>query len=192
MAITKKEEQEINESLKEDGEESFLPEGTTIPKGESKYMRFEQPENRFRVLSSAIVGYELWVEGKPQRRKTAEEFTSEQLLKADINRFTNKKKTPQYFWAFVVFNYQTQNIEILEVTQVTVMRGIEDYLNDTDYGDPKGYDLIVVRDDSGERVEYRVKAKPPVKTDLAVLKAYEDMTINLNALFEGTDPFAEV
>ena len=168
----------------------FLPKGTSIPKGESNYMRLSEAENKFRVLSSAVVGYELWVEGKPLRMRV-NEFTSEQLAKADMNKFTGKRKTPQYFWSFVVYNYQTQKIEILEVTQVTVMRGIEDFLNDSDYGDPKTYDLTVIRDEAGDRVEYRVKAKPPKKLDEGITKAYEDMNINLNALFDGTNPFAE-
>jgi len=88
---------------------NFLPDGETIPKGESNYMKFSEPENRFRALDSAITGYELWVSGKPVRRKT-NEFSSEEMDRADVNKFTGKKKTPQYFWAFPVFNYQTNKI----------------------------------------------------------------------------------
>ena len=167
----------------------FLPEGTTIPKGESNYMRFSKPENKFRVLASAITGYELWVSGKPKRSKE-NEFTSTDLEKADIDKFTGKKKTPQYFWAFPVFNYQTGKIEILEVTQVTIMRGIEDYLKDEDYGDPKNYDLNVIRDETGDKVEYRVKAKPPKPLDEGIQVAFNDMKINLRALYESKDPFS--
>lgn len=167
----------------------FLPEGTSIPKGQSNYMKLSEPENKFRVMGSAVTGFELWVKGKPVRNKTKEEFTPEQLANADINKFTGKKKIPQYFWAFPVFNYQTKNIEILEVTQVTVMRGIDDYLKDEDYGDPKKYDLNVIRDDSAERVEYRVKAKPPKAIPNEIKEAYNSMTINLLALFKGENPF---
>lgn len=168
----------------------FLPEGTSIPAGESKYMRFSEPENKFRVLGSAIVGFELWVKGKPVRKKDKESFNSDELLNADINKFTGKKKTPQYFWAFPVYNYQTEKIEILEVTQVTIMRGIQDYLDDPDYGNPKDYDLNVIRDESGEKVEYRVKAKPPKTLDAGLVKTYQDMKIDLKAIFKGDDPFA--
>lgn len=171
--------------------DNFLPEGTSIPAGESKYMRFTEPENKFRVLGSAIVGFELWVSGKPVRRKNKEDFTSQELLNADVNKFTGKKKTPQYFWAFPVFNYQTNNIEVLEVTQVTIMRGIQDYLDDPDYGNPRGYDLNVIRDESGDKVEYRVKAKPPKKIDAGIFQAFIDMNIDLTALYRGEDPFAE-
>jgi hypothetical protein len=171
---------------------TFLPKGTTIPKGESKYMKFIEPENKFRVLGDAITGFELWVEGKPVRRKSKAEFTPEQLAKADINKFNGLKKLPQYFWVFPVWNYQTGQVEILEITQVTVMNGINDFLEDNDYGnDPKGYDLVVVRDDTKEKVEYRVKAKPPKEMDEDVKKASKDLSINLEALFTGEDPFKE-
>lgn len=110
--------------------DTFLPEGTSIPTGQSNYMKLSEPENKFRVLGSAITGFELWVKGKPIRNKSKDAFTPEQLENADINKFTGKKKIPQYFWAFPVYNYQTKNIEILELTQVTIMRGIDDYLKD--------------------------------------------------------------
>lgn len=170
---------------------SFLPEGTTIPVSEGKYMRFSEPENRFRVLDSAITGYLLWVGGKPLRRKDKSEFTINELANADIDKFKGTKRVPQYFWAFPVWNYQTEQVEILEVKQLTVMKGIDDYLNDPDYGkDPKEYDLIVIKDDSKDKVEYRVKAKPPKPMDEGIKKFYQDMHINLNALYDGDDPFA--
>jgi len=169
----------------------FLPKNAPeIPTGESLYMKLSEKENRFRVMGSAIVGFELWVNGKPKRNKQANEFTSEDLENADTNRFTNKKKTPQYFWAFPVFNYQTKRVEILEITQITVMRGIDDYLQDEDYGkDPKKYDLVVTRDEPGDRVEYRVKAKPPKEIDEGIAQMYKDTDIDLEALYRSDNPF---
>jgi len=167
----------------------FLPEGTSIPAGQSNYMKLSEPENKFRVLGSAITGFELWVKGKPVRNKSKDQFTPEQLENADMNKFTGKKKVPQYFWAFPVYNYQTKNIEILELTQVTVMRGIDDYLKDEDYGDPKKYDLNVIRDEATDRVEYRVKAKPPKAISKEIEDLYSTMSINLKALYKGEDPF---
>ena len=167
---------------------SFLPPNTEIPKGVSNYMKFSEPENRFRVLDSAIIGWELWVEGKPLRKKE-NQWTADQFAGADINKFTGNKKTPQYFWAFPVYNYQTEKVEVLEITQVTVMRGMEDYLNDPDYGsDPKGYDFVVIKDE-GDKVEYRVKVKPPKEIDEGITQLYKDMDINLDALYEGKNPF---
>jgi len=170
---------------------NFLPENYKIPAKDSQYMKFVEGENRFRVLGSAITGLELWVEGKPIRRRNNKSFTSDELSRADINTFTGKRKTPDYFWAFSVWNYKSERVEILEIRQVTIMRGVEDYLQDEDYGkDPKKYDFVVTRDESGERVEYRVKAKPPTELDEGIVKLYQDMNINLEALYDGEDPFA--
>lgn len=172
---------------------TFLPKNYTIPTGESHYFKFVEGENRFRILSNAIVGFELWVEGKPLRKKEKDQFTPEELAKADINKFTGKKKLPQAFWAFPVYNYQTQQIEILEIVQVTIMRGMKDYLQDEDYGEnPQKYDFIVVRDESGDKTEYRVKAKPPKKLDEGIVELYKEIDINLEALYEGKDPFKEI
>jgi len=179
----------FRESSKKGGEMSFLPDGEVIPAGASNYMKFTDPENRFRVLDSAITGYELWVEGKPIRNKRKEDFTLEQLSNADINKFTGKRRLPQYFWAFPVYNYKSEKIEILEVTQMGVMNGIKDYLEDPDYGDPKEYDLIAIRDDEQDPVKYRVKAKPPKELDPEISKQYRNMNINLAALYKGDDPF---
>lgn len=177
-------------------DEAFLPEDYEIPAKENNYMKFSEEENRFRVLGSAIHGWELWVKeegaekAKPIRRHKDIDFTSEERENADVNRFTGKKKIPQYFWAFPVWNYQTEKVEILEVTQTTVMEGIEDYLDDPDYGaDPKQYDLVVTRDDSGEITKYRVKAKPPKPMEDGMMEMYKEMNIQLDALFEGKDPF---
>lgn len=179
-----KNDQDIEEVM-----DSFLPEGETIPKSESNYMKLELPENKFRALSSATTGWELWVKGKPGRRKTKEEFLPEELQGSDTNKFTGKKMIPQYFWAFVVYNYASKKVEILEIKQKSVMHGIEDYLNDVDYGSPKKYDLNIIRDDTSGKVEYRVKAKPPKDLEEGIMQVYSDMKINLEALFLGESPF---
>jgi len=169
---------------------TFLPPNTEIPASEGNYLKLAEGENRFRVLGSAIVGFELWIDGKPVRKKLRDEFTSEELSKADINKFTGMKRLPTYFWAFPVYNYQNEKIQIFQVTQKTILRGIDDYLNDPDYGkNPTEYDLTVIKDESKDKVEYRVKAKPPKEMDEGIVAMYEAMNIKLDALYSGGDPF---
>lgn len=169
---------------------TFLPDNTVIPASEGNYLKLVEGENRFRVLGSAIVGYELWIDGKPFREKTKNEFTSKQLASADTNKFTGLKRLPAYFWAFPVYNYQTEKVQIFQVTQKTILRGIDDYLKDSDYGnDPREYDLTIIKDESKDKVEYRVKAKPPKELDKGIVAMYEGMNINLDALYTGDDPF---
>ena len=172
----------------------FLPEGEKIPASGGKYTRFESGENKFRILASAITGWELWVEKKPLRRKTVEEFTNLELSSADIDPFdpNGKRKTPRYFWAFPVYNYTTGVVEILEVSQATIMRGIESFLNDEDYGaEPWKYDFVVVKDAESKPVQYSVRAKPPKELDPEIKKQTDEeiAKIDLTELYRSGDPF---
>lgn len=171
----------------------FLPKDEKIPASGGNYMRFESGENRFRILSSAITGLELWVDRKPIRHKTLDQFTSEQLAKADINTFTGSKKTPTYFWAFPVYNYKTGKVEILEITQKTIMNSVMTYLDDPDYGrEPWLYDFVVTRDDNSDPVQYLVRAKPPKEIEKEVKELCDEelSKIDLTALYRGEDPFS--
>ena len=60
----------------------FLPKDYETPEIPSNYMELEEGANTFRVLSSAIVGYEWWVDAsekgrKPMRVRTADEVPEE-------------------------------------------------------------------------------------------------------------------
>ena len=172
---------------------NFLPEEYEVPQSEGRYMRLEEGENRFRILDHAIIGYELWIDNRPVRKKEKSDFSPEELDAADVNKFSGKKGLPIHFWAFPVWDYKTESVKILEVTQVTVMRGIKDYLEDDDYGkDPSKYDFIVIKDESGDKTEYRVKAKPPKPLDEGIMQLYRDLDIDLTAMYRGEDPFGSI
>ena len=60
----------------------FLPKDYETPEIPSHYMELEEGVNTFRILSSAIVGYEWWVDSsengrKPMRVRTADEVPEE-------------------------------------------------------------------------------------------------------------------
>jgi len=168
----------------------FLPEGTAIPQKNDGYFKFELGDNKIRIVDNAVTGYELWVKGKPIKRKE-NKFSSEELANADINKFTGKIKTPEYFWAFPVYNYKLNKIQILQVKQVTIMRDMETYLGDEDYGtDPTKYDLVVNQyEGENKKVKYSTRAKPQKEIDPQIIQMYKDTPINLEALFTGENPF---
>lgn len=172
---------------------NFLPSDYEAPEsGNDRYMRLEEGDNAFRVLDSAIVGYELWVEGKPLRRKKRGEFTPGELARADVSKFTGEKKTPQLFWAFPVFNRKAQGVQILEITQRTIQSPIEALVKDESWGSPvgkDGYDLVISRTGEGTDTTYTVMPKPHKTLEEGIMRAYEDMNIDLQALFSGDDPF---
>ncbi len=158
----------------------FLPEGYTTPVSSGGFMKLQDGDNQFRVLSSAITGYEYWTnDKKPVRSKVKFENTPD--IKPD-----SKVK---HFWAFVVWNYATKAVEILELTQSTIMQAIENLTHDEDFGSPKGYDIKVTRSGQGIETEYSTIAKPPKETPAEILAAYAEKKINLEALYDNGNPF---
>ena len=60
----------------------FLPKDYETPETPSNYMELAEGQNYFRVLASAVVGYEWWVDAseksrKPMRVRTADEVPEE-------------------------------------------------------------------------------------------------------------------
>lgn len=161
----------------------FLPNDYQAPKTRSNYMKFSDGKNKFRILSSAIIGYEWWTESesgrKPGRAKTFEEA---------VEQGTEPIK---HFWAFVVWNYQDQMVQILELTQKTIMSSIKALVDEEDWGDPKEYDISVTR--TGEKLETTYSVTPSPKKELSeeIVNAYMDTKIDLTQLYSGGDPFSE-
>lgn len=173
---------------------TFLPKGYTTPEIPSKYMKFEDGENLFRVLSPAITGWEHWMEDKEGNR-TPNRVVAFKQLPEEIQTASDPRKKAKHFWAFVVFNYSLKEVQILEVTQRSIMRGIEGLVNSKSWGDPKEYDIAVIRTKTGKRdmdVEYSVMPQPKTEIDEGVRKVYEMLNIRLDALYEGEDPFSDL
>jgi hypothetical protein len=168
---------------------NFLNPNYKVPEAPSNYMDFEEGANKFRVLSSAITGWLWWTgdEGKrtPHRVKTQGEVPS--------SAWDVKDDKPKHFWAFVVYNYQTETIQILELKQATIQRLIQSLAQNDAWGNPKDYDLVVTKTRTGSQardVEYSVMPNPKTPADPGIRKAYEDMAIDLTALYRNEDPFA--
>lgn len=168
---------------------TFLPTDFELPKKESNYMKMVNGDNKFRVLSEAITGFELWINKKPVRRPL-NTFTKEELLSADINTFTNVLRTPQYFWAFVVWNYAEKKVQILQISKKTILDGFLGILSS--WGEPTDYDITITRKGEKTDTTYLVLPNKPEKLHKDIKEIYEGVTVNLKALFEGKDPFAQV
>ena len=167
----------------------FLPKGYELPEKTSGYMKFEQGENRFRVLGSAITGYEFWAdtaEGgrKPLRFKMDQSFTEKDLQGAN----PEEKK---HFWAFPAWNYTAGKVQILEITQSTIQKAIRALVANPKWGDPKEYDLVVHK--TGEKLDTDYQVTPDPKEELPeeLLTLYRGTYIELDALFRGENPFEE-
>jgi len=168
----------------------FLPKGYTAPETQSHFMEFEEGQNYFRALSPAIVGFEWWVENgegvKPNRVRTLEEVPEE-------FRAVDHRQGARHFWAFAVYNYQQEAIQVLVLRQQTIMRAIEAFSKNPKWGNPQGYDLVVEKTKTGRGVwdvEYNVIPEPKAVLDPGIAELAGQVSVRLEALFEGDDPFA--
>ena len=168
---------------------SFLPSNYKVPT-DSKYMKFQAGDNMFRVLSDAITGWEWWtsetIDGK-EVRKPNRVMEEAAIPASEID----DEQLPKHFWAFVVWNYKDERVQILEITQKSIQMKIRALSQSKGWGDPKGYDIQVSR--SGEKLatKYELMPIPPEKVDEEIMKKYKEMSINLPALFTGDDPFSK-
>lgn len=162
---------------------SFLPDAYEIPASPSNYMKFQEGFNRIRILGSAVVGFEYFNQNnKPVRSKEPFEDTPSDIKK------DGKIKA---FWAFPVYNYQTSSVQILELTQKSIMTAIKSLVDNPKWGSPMLYDIAITKTGEGLDTEYVTQGEPPIsEPSVEISNAYSQKKINLNALFEGLDPFS--
>lgn len=168
---------------------SFLPTDYKIPE-KSNYTKFEQGETLLRILEAPILGWELWVKGKPLRRRMTESFTMEEMNNADINKFNGKPKTPQHFWAMVVWNYEQNCLQIWQITQKKIMAPIKALSASKAWGSPLEYDLSVNKTGEQKETDYTVMPSPKEKISDEIKEAYQTAQIDVSKLFTGEDPFS--
>ncbi len=158
---------------------SFLPTDYEVPVSNSGYMKFKQGDNVFRIVSKPIVGWVEWIDEKPRRYRMA-----------DKPPFASDPKKPiKHFWAFTVWNYNENSVQILEITQNTIQTSIKNFSEDADWGDPTKYDIKVTRTGESLDTEYTISPKPHKDITPEMLEAISKKTITLEALFDGKDPF---
>jgi hypothetical protein len=162
---------------------SFIPEDLELPGEAGGYMKLEKGKNKFRALSNTLRGYEWWTEDEegnrsPERVENEKEIPKEYLDEA------------RYFWAFAVWNYDAEEIQILEITQKTIMRPLLELIRNDKWGDPKDYDLTINREGDGFETKYTITPDPKAKLPKEIADEYKKMNIDLTALLEGGNPFA--
>lgn len=161
----------------------FLPDSYEVPQKAGNYMKLKDGENRFRILTSPILGYEWW-EQDGETRKPVRVRMNDKIVT------TPESEKAKHFWAMAVYNYNQEAIQILEITQATIQKAIKALAKDSDWGSPLGYDLVVTRSGKELNTEYTVNPKPAKELDKTVAEKFKKTSINLNALYDGEDPFA--
>lgn len=174
---------------------SFLPEGYKEPVT-SNYMSLEEGDNTIRILTSAITGFEYWIDekkedgsvgGVPKRVKSEEEIPPG--LTYSEGKFGPQE--PKFFWAFVVYNFRDERVQVLQIHQASIRKAILPIVQNKKWGDPKEYNLVITKTKDGGKTTYSVTPEPKEKLDKSITDRFESMNIDLNALYEGKDPFGK-
>lgn len=157
--------------------------------GSGSYMKLEQGENKIRIVGTPedggfITGMIGWGEDDEGNRKPYR-------WQVDETQPHTFKDKPKEFFAFKIYNYATESVQVLEITQ----RGIKDQLvtlgNDEEWGDWRKYDIAIIRNGEGMETKYAVTAKPHKKLTDEQRKIILGQKVDLSALYRGEDPFAE-
>jgi hypothetical protein len=91
-----------------------------------------------------------------------------------------------------VFDYKSQEVKILEITQATIQSAIYDLHLDANWGSPLNYDITVKKTGKDMETKYSVIPTPPMPVKPEIKQLYEGLHIDLNALYDNGDPFAQV
>jgi hypothetical protein len=144
-------------------------------------------ERRVRFVGQGITGWTSWTtDDKPVRweEKPAELPDN---LKPDLGGKISVKR----FLATLVYDYESEEFKIFEITQKSLMEQLFKYIKDSDYGDPTEYDIKLSKTGSGKETSYSLVAAPPKLIAKDITARFNELTCNLNALFDGEDPFAD-
>lgn len=167
---------------------NFLPDNYQIPS--KAYMKFEAGDNAIRILASPLIGYEYYTtEKKPVRQREA--FES---VPADCQLDEKgKPKLPKHFWALKVWNYKTGRIEVLQITQISILNAIKNLSQNPKWGSPLEYDIVINKTGTTQfDTEYNIVPEPKTALTESQEIALSDTYINLEALLTNDDPFIKL
>ena len=163
--------------------QEFFKEGYMVPET-SNYLKLSEGSHTFRILSSAITGYQYFnKDNKPIRSKDPFEETPSDIKKdGKVN----------HFWAFVIYNRDAEKIQVLELTQKSIMSPLKDLIDNPKWGSIFGYDITITRKGTGfNDTEYSVIPNPKEVLSEEITNLYNNTNINLDALYESKNPFGE-
>lgn len=162
---------------------SFLPEDYEAPTTAGNYMKLLPGENKIRILSAPILGWEDWtLEKKPIRFR----------YKEKPSKSIDPARPVKHFWAMIVWNYKEERIQILQITQASIRNALQALYENEDWGAPYFYDIKITKKGEKVETEYNVAPSPHKPVTEEIKSAFHSKPINLEALFDGADPFADV
>lgn len=162
---------------------SFIPKDYEAPTGGGGFTKLKNGDNRMRILSSPLMLWVVWADKK--------------VTRIQYKGAANKPAKPagenasvKHAWALVIWNYETEAIEVFELDKQSIIASLTKYANDADWGHPKEYDIVINKSGAGMDTEYSFIAKPAKPANDQIVEAYIANPIDLSQLLiEGGNPF---
>jgi len=163
----------------------------------TSYMKFKEGDNKIRVLESSVSGYVYWTFPESNKVVPRGDFGgkgSKPHRVADFSELDSPQRNGMKpFIAMVVYNYNEEGIQILEITQSGVMNSLDALSSNEKWGSLKDYDVTIRKTKTGPdpmNVEYSSILPDPKEPVSDEIKAeYKEKKIDMNIWFSGYDPF---
>ena len=178
---------------------NFFEQGHEIPDKRNQFMKFVQGKNRIRFVGNPISGFVFYgkikrEDGsealKPYRRRESEgEFSLEEMINRDVRMKPDGEIEGQkYFVMGLVYNHQKEKLQVLEITQKSILKALKSYVESEEYGHPSGYDLTIEKKGDGLNTEYTVIVSPPKPLSDQIVEAVGNTSCDLQKIFDGEYP----
>lgn len=167
----------------------FLNDDYQVPtSGGGDYTKFQVGDTTLRILSKQpVIGYEYWNnDNKPVRCQDNPGAKPADMREKAPNGGDERVKE---FWAMVVYNYETEKIELLQATQVAIKSAIQNLSRSPKWGHPSKFDITISKKGTGLKTEYTVVANPPEAIHATIMALAKEAKINPAALLTGGNPF---
>ena len=157
---------------------SFFPENYQPPEREvGNYFKLAQGHNLIRILSKPLIGWEIWVDGKPVR------------YPADKKPEPSGDQKVKEFWSLIVWSYEHKKIQVIHLHQESIKKGVRDLIEDVAWGSPCDYDIRITRTGHELKTKYVVAPTPKSPVQDHIKQAFYATPCLLDVLFTGDDPF---
>ncbi len=189
---------------------SFLPANYEVPSQSDQFMKLETGDNKFRILSDLYEGYLFFAEGEkadttiPVRKRIIrdangeipknarfklEEMIAQKAKKSDDKKSITGIEEQKYFWAFLVYNHFKKRFQVLEITQIGTIKGMQAKMKKKNFEDPTKYDFEILKEGSGKYgTKYTLDSTLLEELPEEVLEELKTLKYNVEAIFEGGYP----
>ena len=149
----------------------LLEQSYEVPSGgESRFMRFEPGENRFRILDTPNMGYQYFEDNKC-------------IKVAEKNQAADGTEDLKHFWDVPVLS--NGRIMILTITQKTIQNALASLDASKEWGNLNDYDVIVTK--SGQSLDTKYQTTPCPKAPIS--KEEKDAYADFGKDYDWKDVF---